>query len=93
MLSRLRSTPRALTMLSDLNANQRVIKKLSQKGICFNNSYAWTKNFTSESGEVVGNPDHNKISIKSEDTFASLLRHSAFMQIGNPIGKVSSVML
>ena len=93
MLSRLRSTPRALTMLSDLNANQRVINKFSQIGICFNNSSAWTKNFTSESGEVVGKPDHNEISIKSEDTFASLLRHSAFMQIGNPIGKVSSVML
>ena len=29
--------------------------------------------------------------VKSEDTFASLLRNSAFMQIGNPIGKVKLI--
>ena len=30
--------------------------------------------------------------VKSSDTFASLLRHSTFTQMGNPVGKVSLSM-
>ena len=29
--------------------------------------------------------------IKSDETFASLIRHSAFVQMGNPVGKVNAV--
>ena len=47
----------------------------------------WSENAT-ESSETVEKSNTTNISIKSEDTFASLLRHSAFMQIGNPVGKV-----
>ena len=47
-----------------------------------------SRNYATESSESVEKSDSTNISIKSEDTFASLLRHSAFMQIGNPVGKV-----
>ena len=41
---------------------------------------------TPEKTENIG-----EVTVKSEDTFASLLRHSAFVQIGNPVGKVSKI--
>ena len=36
--------------------------------------------------------DTEDILVKSEETFAALLRHSPFMQIGNPVGKVNTFL-
>ena len=52
------------------------------------NFLSHSRNYATESSETVEKSNTTNISIKSEDTFASLLRHSAFMQIGNPVGKV-----
>lgn len=43
---------------------------------------------TPEKTENIG-----EVTVQSEDTFASLLRHSAFVQIGNPVGKVSTISI
>ena len=90
MLSQLRMTPRVLSRIEDFKIYQRDINKFRKIWPGYNNSSAWTKSYATESGEAAEKADRKEISIKSEDTFASLLRHSAFMQIGNPIGKVSS---
>ena len=58
--------------------------------VAFNNKLIHTTSrlLSKEASEVETVNELNKASVKSEDTFASLLRHSAFMQIGNPVGKV-----
>ena len=64
------------------------IRLLTQR-ILANDSNIKARSCASTSSEIVEKTNAGEINIKSEETFASLLRHSAFMQIGNPIGKVN----
>ena len=89
MLCRLGPTIRMLynaTSTTKLFQEHQIVSLPYQNLI--NKSIRSSSTFVADTGEQQRLTDVNEVSIKSEETFASLLRHSAFMQIGNPIGKV-----
>ena len=92
MFSQSRTT-RIFNIVKHLNTNQRTKNKCRQLILPIhselNDLKILARNCVTESSKIVQKADSSEINIKSEDTFASLLRHSAFMQIGNPVGKVS----
>ena len=91
MFSQLRTT-RIFNLVKHLNTNQRNKNKCRQLILPIDSEIHYLKiharNCVTESNQIVQKADSSEINIKTEDTFASLLRHSAFMQIGNPVGKV-----
>ena len=91
MFSQLRTT-RIFNIVKHLNTNQRNKNKCRQFILPIHSEIhdlkILARNCVTESSKIVQKADSSEINIKSEDTFASLLRHSAFMQIGNPVGKV-----
>jgi len=89
MLSLLKITKMINVLKQSFNPSfKNNIQHLTQRALPSSYSFlSHSRNYATESSETVEKSDSTNISIKSEDTFASLLRHSAFMQIGNPVGK------
>ena len=55
--------------------------------------YASSRTLVNNASNPEKTENIGEVTVKSEDTFASLLRHSAFVQIGNPVGKVSTISI
>ena len=91
MFSQVRTT-RIFNIVKHLHTNQRNKNRCRQLILPIQSEIhdlnILARNCVTESSQIVQKADSSEINIKSEDTFASLLRHSAFMQIGNPVGKV-----
>ena len=70
---------------STSNTSHLILRSLSTS----NSSQFATDISTVNQGSTDSLPEKEDLVINSGETFASLLRHSAFMQMGNPIGKVN----
>ena len=109
MFSRLRTTSRWLPdlhlrktasqrtrtrLFTGLSSDKSTLVYTTSPLLSQNNSLHVTSRLsTQDTSQVQKSVDTEEGPITSEETFASLLRHSAFMQIGNPVGKVNGSIL
>ena len=78
------------TGLGCLSASTSNTSHLISRSLSTSNSSQFATDIsTVNQGSTDSLPEKEDLVINSGETFASLLRHSAFMQMGNPIGKVN----
>ena len=86
-LSQLRHPTAGLGALSASTSNSSHL--ISHSLSSSNSSQSATEISTLNQVSTDSLPEKEDLVINSDETFASLLRHSAFMQMGNPVGKVN----